>query len=116
MLIDRMTIAITEKGEKMRYIDADALIDNLNRFAPEHFNALINQLILKQPTADVKPVVSGKWRKIDKLGRIVKCSKCGNTLALYGVNTGRGDANFCPNCGADMRGKKDDKGRSDTAT
>jgi hypothetical protein len=35
--------------------------------------------------------------------RSVKCSKCGNTLDLDGVNCGRGDANFCPNCGADMR-------------
>lgn len=32
-----------------------------------------------------------------------KCSKCGNILNFDGVNCGRGDANFCPNCGADMR-------------
>ena len=28
-----------------------------------------------------------------------KCSKCGNILNFDGVNCGRGDANFCPNCG-----------------
>lgn len=28
-----------------------------------------------------------------------KCSKCGNILDFDGVNCGRGDANFCPNCG-----------------
>lgn len=28
-----------------------------------------------------------------------KCSKCGNFLNFNGVNCGRGDANFCPNCG-----------------
>lgn len=28
-----------------------------------------------------------------------KCSKCGNILNFGGVNCGRGDANFCPNCG-----------------
>lgn len=28
-----------------------------------------------------------------------KCSWCGNTLDFNGVNCGRGDANFCPNCG-----------------
>lgn len=33
---------------------------------------------------------------------IVKCSICGNTLDMDGVNAGRGDANFCPNCGAQM--------------
>ena len=32
----------------------------------------------------------------------VKCSICGNILDLNGVNAGRGDANFCPNCGAQM--------------
>ena len=31
-----------------------------------------------------------------------KCSKCGNILDFDGVNCGRGDANFCPNCGAKM--------------
>lgn len=41
---------------------------------------------------------------------IVKCSKCGNTLDMSGVNAGRGDANFCPNCGRKMN----DNGRSKT--
>ena len=51
-------------------------------------------------------VLSGKCTKnIDK--RIVECSVCFNTLSLSGVNAGRGDANFCPNCGADMRGKEE---------
>ena len=35
-----------------------------------------------------------------------KCSECGNFLEFHGVNAGRGDANFCPNCGADMRGDR----------
>lgn len=58
--------------------------------------------------ADVRPVVRGKWLN-DFCGkgrfskRIVQCSLCGNFLDLDGVNAGRGDANYCPNCGADMR-------------
>lgn len=32
------------------------------------------------------------------------CSICGNYLTFSRVNAGCGDANFCPNCGADMRG------------
>lgn len=40
---------------------------------------------------------------------IVKCSVCGNTLDMNGVNAGRGDANFCPNCGADMREVREDE-------
>lgn len=31
-----------------------------------------------------------------------KCSECGNTLDFNGLNCGRGDANYCPNCGAKM--------------
>lgn len=48
-------------------------------------------------------VAHGEWIKMDKRGNNVRCSKCGNTLDLRGVNAGRGDANHCPNCGADMR-------------
>ena len=42
------------------YINRAELIENLNKFAPEHYNALINQLITKQPTADVVKVVRCK--------------------------------------------------------
>lgn len=38
------------------YIEREALIDDLNHFAPEHYNALINMLIEKQPAADVVEV------------------------------------------------------------
>ena len=30
------------------------------------------------------------------------CSNCGNTLDFAGLNAGRGNGNFCPNCGAKM--------------
>lgn len=47
------------------------------------------------PSADVRPVVRGKW--IDhQEGRWIyaKCSECGT---VHDVKS-----NFCPNCGADM--------------
>ena len=69
------------------------------------------QFIRDFPAADVRPVMHGKWKQtggkysrhktIDR--RILACSVCGNFLCMEGVNAGRGDANFCPNCGADMR-------------
>lgn len=59
-------------------------------------------------SADVVPVVHGKWKKIGVWGRVYRCSQCGNFLDFDAVNAGRGDANFCPNCGADMRGKQDE--------
>lgn len=48
---------------------------------------------------------TGKWLKTGR--KIYKCSECGNFLDFNGVNAGRGDANFCPNCGTKMlRGEK----------
>lgn len=49
----------------------------------------------------------GKWIKVGHWGRSYKCNQCGNFLDFDGVNAGRGDANFCPNCGTDMRGKNE---------
>lgn len=66
------------------------------------------------PAADVEPkrktgqwsVIKGKIRRdIDR--RIVRCTLCGNYLGMESVNCGRGDANYCPNCGAKMDGEAD---------
>lgn len=32
-------------------ISRKSLIENLNKFAPEHYNSLVNDLIAKEPTA-----------------------------------------------------------------
>lgn len=50
------------------------------------------------PSADVAPVVHGKWRWTgsDKWNDCYECSKCGK-ISLD-------DSNFCPNCGAKMDG------------
>ena len=42
------------------------------------------------------------FEKLLRLSKVAECSVCGNYLELDGVNFGRGDANFCPNCGAKM--------------
>ena len=49
---------------------------------------------------------TGHWVNV-KVGKLFpsndfKCSECGNILDFDGVNCGRGDANYCPNCGARM--------------
>lgn len=98
-----------------RYIDADKLIDDIRPFAEYDSNRSNKDWVRRfeiaidaQPTADVREDVKGKWI-IKTDGFVIKrvwgvCSECGNTLDFSGVNAGRGDANFCPNCGADMRG------------
>lgn len=49
---------------------------------------------------DAEPVKHARW--IDPVHGVYKCSNCGNFLDFRGVNAGRGDANYCPNCGAKM--------------
>lgn len=50
---------------------------------------------------------TGKWKKMQStwFHNDYQCSVCGNTLDFNGLDAGRGDANYCPNCGADMRGE-----------
>lgn len=104
-----------------RYIDADKLLDDLGLRKGITVDEIINGIpekgirpmdephcwfflsIMLAPTADVKPVAIGKWKILDK--HTVQCPVCNNTLDLRGVNAGRGDANYCPNCGADMRSR-----------
>lgn len=57
-----------------------------------------------QPTIQPK---RGKWIKTARWGRVYYCNQCRNYLDFDGVNAGRGSTNFCPNCGADMRGEQD---------
>lgn len=49
-------------------------------------------------------VKRGRWIKREGFWNknTVKCSLCGNYLDMDAVNGGRSDANFCPNCGAQM--------------
>lgn len=51
----------------------------------------------KLPAADVRPVVRGKWIKN---GWSIRCSECWHDMP-FSVR------NYCPNCGADMRGGED---------
>ena len=83
-----------------RYIDADKLKIIYASKDVEKFADAFNKFVDDIPTADVRENVMGEW--IDMLDSELfvfkKCSLCGET----GVKT----MNFCPNCGADMRGKE----------
>jgi DNA-directed RNA polymerase subunit RPC12/RpoP len=68
--------------------------------------------IRDMPTAQPK-VIIGHWIQYDKRfpwRHHYKCSVCGNYLDFSGVNGGRGEANFCPNCGAKMSNQNKIKG------
>lgn len=56
--------------------------------------------------ADVRPVVRGNWVAADF--HTVKCTICGFEMDIMKVDDHiLNHANFCPNCGADMRGNRD---------
>ena len=101
----------------MRLIDADALVERLkpykDKYGADKFpydivhDAFIYE-VEKEPTIDAVPIRHGKWLDPETLKRpwfrhhIFECSVCRNILDMDGVNAGRGDANYCPNCGARM--------------
>lgn len=76
--------------------------------------AIISRLKLV-PAADVRPVVRGKW-KLGGYGQISDATEKWYDKYLVGgflycsVCKGRssGKTNFCPHCGADMRGGEQD--------
>lgn len=57
------------------------------------------ELVADFPTADVKPVLHGKWERGYSFpdGEYVKCTVCGEIIkCIYPMH-------FCPNCGSDNR-------------
>ena len=86
------------------YIDRNGLIEALNKFAPEHYSALINQLITKYPAADVVEVKHGEWIMIPVNG--VAEYRCGNIDCCRIIPFGQSPYKmlYCPYCGAKMDG------------
>ena len=91
-------------------IDRQAAIDTVRSYMADnwiedsdwHANGIAYE-IKRLPTAEPK---TGRWEKMEARGRVYRCNQCGNFLDFDGVNVGRGDANFCPNCGARMEGEE----------
>ena len=96
----------------------DALLCATGEYADDSFEDSIKEVECKKiakrlkelKPADVRENTHGEWINA-KVGRFFpsndfKCSICGNILNFDELNCGRGDANFCPNCGADMRKEK----------
>jgi hypothetical protein len=113
----------------VRPIDANALLIQMKEYLErreEEANMTGNRsacvtwddaviLIKNAPTVDAEPVRHGKWVDSEAFKRpwfrhhIFECSVCRNTLDMDGVNAGRGDANYCPNCGAKMDGREENE-------
>ena len=84
------------------YIDREAAIDALRDAYGDSYRA--EDYIRAIPSADVKPVVRGKWKRgaftdvAPKGIEFFYCSECGIRYPHIEF-----PGNFCPNCGADMR-------------
>lgn len=78
------------------YIEREFALDVVRRTSGDYAAAFAE--IAHSPAADVRPVVRGRWRWVgqDQWNDCYECSQCGK------MNTD--NSNFCPNCGADMRG------------
>lgn len=79
----------------MRLVDADALKE---WFSVGYFTELIDE----QPTIEERK--KGEWIKVDDYYNRIsgRCSVCGWEALLYETDVVGMD--YCPNCGADMRG------------
>ena len=107
---DNSAVHIARKGQTMRRIDADTLIESIKRqcgFCKLMPDEEIRQLAVimekglieevnNAPTVDSR---RGKWiyQFRDSENEEYKCSECDYPTAVK--------HNYCPNCGADMRGK-----------
>ena len=86
----------------MRLIDTDALIEALDSFILDDVTDVhgdtVREILERLPTIERK---TGKWIRGDaeKLTGSQRCSICHK--ACY---KGKDYFNYCPNCGADMRG------------
>lgn len=87
------------KGMSAMDVRLDAYVSQRNQVVYDIY--AIKQLPPIQPK-------KGKWIKTARWGRVYYCDQCRNYLDFDGVNAGRGSTNFCPNCGADMRGERNE--------
>ena len=102
-----------------KYIDREALVEWLKRIPlkdlsdgcglcrvifEDDFKRAIKK-IPKGDIVDVAPVRHGRWVEKEKytFGIMYDCSLCGDRILDNGHSW-----NYCPNCGADMRGSNDE--------
>lgn len=63
------------------------------------------EVILKQPTIEAVPVVHGEWFLLDECANSgVYCSICYKKVFREQYANQKIKSNFCPNCGAMMKG------------
>lgn len=91
-----------------RLIDADALVDALkplkatggHKYYRDGVDWVLHEvmpnIIAKQPTIEVAPVVHGRW--FHDWNNLYVCSECGSRETMSPKKL----KNYCPSCGAKM--------------
>lgn len=85
-----------------KYIDVESLVVGYSGHTPDdEFSKGVDfvlDLLDSKPPADVRPVVRGRWIPFtsEAAGDIWYCSACEIGFSHH--------MDFCPHCGADMRG------------
>lgn len=95
-----------------RYIDADALLEDVRKNSASYFaDDFAREWVDRQPTADVRKNEHGEWHKPvgmmpPEYAGVYRCSKCDEIAMRDWKHHKQVLSNFCPNCGADMRGEE----------
>ena len=90
-----------------KYIDVDKTLKNL----PDDlsYKASVKRVLMQAPEADAVEVKHGEWEDRPnpqwKAYDIRHCSKCGWNIPKNNLRKKDLNWKYCPNCGADMRGK-----------
>ena len=85
------------------YISREAAVKDFeacNAENPRWTPQRVKTLLLRQPAADVAPVVHGWWKKVRKSRSTWECSVCGTKVGAFFV----GCSQYCYCCGAQMGG------------
>ena len=89
------------------YISREAALkdfESCNAENPRWTPQRVKTLLLRQPAADVAPVVHGQWGKneflSDDVNSAAACSLCGELIGWFGNDF----PPYCPYCGARMDG------------
>ena len=94
------------------YISREATIEAFEKELSAKYNRIglaigfvgAKNILSALPAADVVERKKGKWinHRNDMGHNIADCSECGEAMQWYDPDT---RPNYCPNCGADMRGE-----------
>lgn len=85
------------------YISREAALADFEACNAENPNwtpQRVKTLLLRQPAADVAPVVHGWWKKVRKSRSTWECSVCGTKVGAFFA----GCSQYCYCCGAQMGG------------